>query len=588
MALSKLVLELMLIDGASSAARRVASELRGVGSAGDEAGRHFDEMGRRFGNALKGMAVARTLKQELVDPGLEAAASLQEALARIEVNLDASSAERVKEQLKQVQSEAARISQPTSFSNEQVIGIVEGFQKSGMRLDDILGKGGAAEAAAKLATAEKGMSGEQAMQSMVIAGTMFGVAGEDFGRVADELSRAGKAASTDAGEIGVALSQATNVRALGLGSEETFAMLGALAESGKKGSAGGTALNAFLRQLPKANSFDELDFFDGSGQFVGLQATAESLRKAMAGRSQQETLSALQKAFGEEGASAAMALLRTDEKSYESILDKSRQARSLDKSVDVISGTFSAQREALGGSMQTALANVFQPVLSPLTAATGKANEAVSSIGAAAAENERLATGLSYGAVGLVGAAGAYSAYQLAAGGVAGARGLGGLLRGGLGTAAGVAQGKLLEQTAGVTPVFVTNWPASMGGMLGAGLPGAGGSSRLGQAGGVLSAAVGGVAVGTLINEKLTSTETGDRLTKDFLALSAAVSPLIGFFEQVARLYSGGGMANTGSVGDHARSVLDVAVRVVGGGADVEVRDQQTGQALAMSRAGGA
>lgn len=39
------------------------------------------------------------------------------------------------------------------------------------------------------------------------------------------------------------------------------------------------------------------------------------------------------------------------------------------------------------------------------------------------------------------------------------------------GTAAGVAEGKALEAAAGVTPVFVVNWPASMGGI--PGLPGA-------------------------------------------------------------------------------------------------------------------
>jgi TP901 family phage tail tape measure protein len=50
------------------------------------------------------------------------------------------------------------------------------------------------------------------------------------------------------------------------------------------------------------------------------------------------------------------------------------------------------------------------------------------------------------------------------------------------GTAAGVAEGKALEAAAGVTPVFVVNWPASMGGI--PGLPGAASPTAGGTAAG--------------------------------------------------------------------------------------------------------
>lgn len=51
-----------------------------------------------------------------------------------------------------------------------------------------------------------------------------------------------------------------------------------------------------------------------------------------------------------------------------------------------------------------------------------------------------------------------------------GGKAIGGLAKRFGGTAAGVAEGKALEAAAGVTPVFVVNWPASMGG--GMDLPG--------------------------------------------------------------------------------------------------------------------
>lgn len=100
------------------------------------------------------------------------------------------------------------------------------------------------------------------------------------------------------------------------------------------------------------------------------------------------------------------------------------------------------------------------------------------------------------------------------------------------GTAAGVAQGKVLEAAAGVTPVFVVNWPASMGGsvadmagaaagaagaagkvasrakslaVLAGGLPlsawGGMGAAGMATAGaGVLAAGAGGYAVGSGLN----------------------------------------------------------------------------------------
>jgi hypothetical protein len=60
-------------------------------------------------------------------------------------------------------------------------------------------------------------------------------------------------------------------------------------------------------------------------------------------------------------------------------------------------------------------------------------------------------------------------------------------LSGAAGTAGGVAAGKALQQTAGVTPVFVTNWPAAMGAgsAVAGGLPGLlGAGARAGGAGG--------------------------------------------------------------------------------------------------------
>lgn len=130
-----------------------------------------------------------------------------------------------------------------------------------------------------------------------------------------------------------------------------------------------------------------------------------------------------------------------------------------------------------------------------------------------------------------------------------GGKAIGGLAKRFGGTAAGVAEGKALEAAAGVTPVFVVNWPASIGGsavgdlaataagsaagagtaakvasrakslaVLAGGLPlsawGSMGAAGLGTASaGVLAAGAGGYAIGTGINKAfIDGTELGDKI----------------------------------------------------------------------------
>lgn len=64
-----------------------------------------------------------------------------------------------------------------------------------------------------------------------------------------------------------------------------------------------------------------------------------------------------------------------------------------------------------------------------------------------------------------------------------GGKAIGGLAKHFGGTAAGVAEGKVLEAAAGVTPVFVVNWPASIGGSVADIAGAAGAGSALGNAG---------------------------------------------------------------------------------------------------------
>lgn len=506
MSLSRLVLELAVQSGSLAGLAEGKRRVDEMGAAGQAANRHFAQMGSSFAKGMASMATARELNQRLVEPGIRAAGDMQDALAGLEVNLDMRSVEEMQATLAKAQSDAARIAAPTVFSGTEVVRDIQtALKKAGVAEQDILGEGGAAEAAAKLATAEK-LSAEQAVDAMIAMGGIFSLQGQQFTESADLLARAGGAASTNAAELKEALSQAAVVGTLGVSQEETLAVLGAMSST-KRGGAAGTSLSAFLRQAAQADQkYSEFDFYDDAGQLKPLVDVAANLREAMAGHSPQEQQLALQKAFGDEGASAALAMLKTGDGSLESVLQAMDNSRSLDDKVSVMAGTYSAQSRALGGTAESTLAVLFRPALDPLTKGAGKANDALTSLAEAAERDPRIAKGATGAAVAGVGVAGAMGLYHLARAGGSGLAGLKSILGGAAGTAAGVAQGKALEKATGVTPVFVTNWPVGTslpGGIGGLGANGMVPKGKGGQAMALASSAFTGVAIGTAIDQQL-------------------------------------------------------------------------------------
>lgn len=598
--LSKLALEFVVIDGGSAALRGISKQLGDLGEGGAEAGRKLEAMADSWQKGLKAMATAGSIKETLIDPGLAAAADLQEALANLKVNLDASSVEEMTRTLAQAQADAARVAGPTRFSQEDVIGVQTALKKAGLDMGAIVGRGGAAEAVAQLATGESGMGIEQAQQAIITMGSIFGLSGSQYAGGADLLSRAGSAAATDPASLSQALAQASSAGALGLKPDETLALLGVLGNMGVQGGAAGTTLNAFLRQAAGSDQKYGLGMFSGEGQFLGLQNAAEKLRQIMEGRTDQERQLALQKAFGDEGARAALALLRTGSGSLEGVLSSMGGARSLQEKVDVLSQTSKAQSGALAGTSKTALANLYAPLLAPMSELTGKANEVVGSIGTAAQEQEGLAKAVSYGSAGIAGIAALVGAGYMLKGGY---EGLGALraLGGGLASdAVGIAKGKAVAAAAGVTPVYVTNWPASgMPGGLGAGAgPGAAGGaaglSTLGKAGLVGAAGVAGFGIGTAINEGLIKgTKVQDMLELAMAGVVGYGGGLLSFTEtgKNSRRYFNAEMAPMmDALVNKLLGAMDTTARVdihvdQDGGISWESRDGKTGREAARGEA---
>jgi hypothetical protein len=232
----------------------------------------------------------------------------------------------------------------------------------------------------------------------------------------------------------------------------------------------------------------------------------DTMRQAMKKLNDQEKLIVMNRLFGDQGARAALALIREGEGSWQSFGDAVERAANLEDKMNERLAGLNANIKALAGTAQTTLAALFDPLLAPLTKTLKLLNDITGKIGEVAEKHKALSYGVSGGVAAGALTLGAYGIYKLIKGGKLGAsvlKGMGGFkgLFAGLGsTGAGIAKGKAVEAATGVTPVFVTNWPA--GGIGGA--SGTGGlMGLLKPAAAVMVAGAAGVMVGTKINELL-------------------------------------------------------------------------------------
>lgn len=513
MALSRLAMEFVLIDGGSVVAKRVAQSLRDIGTEGRAAADHIDTMVDRWNDGLKLLGTARTLKDVLLTPGLQAAGSLQDALKRLEVTLDKGSVAETQKILDEMGADAARVAGPTKFSQEQMLDVQTELLKAGIDRTSIIGAGGASEAVARLGTAE-GMSAEQALGAVLALGGTFRLAGNQYAAAADDLVRAGGAATIGPLEIQEALKMVAG--AAKMDRLEVLAALGAAGTVGLKGTMGGTAMSNFLMAAAKQDKKHSLQLFNDAGELKALPEVAKQLRAKFGGLSTQEQLDKLPKIFGEEGARFARALMLEGNGSIEDVLAKMGSARGLDDRTAILSSSYNAQVEALKGSLTTLLATMFQPALSPLASATSDLNDAAAALTAFGQENPELAKIVTGSAMVATSGAALLGAVRMAQGGASGLAALRemgklGGLKSLLGTAGGVAAGKAVEAATGVTPVYVTNWPDGSG----MGAPGAGGgaavpaaaagagaaASGASRAGPYALAALAGITTGLALNE---------------------------------------------------------------------------------------
>lgn len=449
--------------------RRVKDRIRGTGQAAQQVRRDFDDMERSLRKGIKTLAITGYVAKKL-EPGVKAAADLQEQLlgARAELMGTTKDAAALGNQLKQIQSTAFNVQAFTPFNQAQIVELEKNLVKSGARIQAIVGKQGAAAAAAALATYEN-MDPTETGKALIGIGTPFKVKADNYMGLADDISRAASASTVGAQEIAESAKYAAGpMAALKRTPKEMLALVATMAQVGVTGTMAGTGIKNFFLQASKYKVFKQ-----ANGELKSTADIIDILHKKLDSKGSAEQQSILTKVFGQEGLPVAIALMQKGDGSFEDILDKMRQAAPLQDKLNEAMKGFNKQLTSLQGTSTSTISGLFQPALAPLTQLVAKSNELMANLGHASANSKGLNEAVSYGSMGIVGAGALLGGAMILKGGIAGAKVLKGL-KGLGGMAGGVAVGKTLEAAAGVTPVFVVNMPGGLGGSMPGGFGGKG------------------------------------------------------------------------------------------------------------------
>ena len=472
MSVTSVAIQFTLIDALSRGVDAIKKRMKGLAAANKEVQQSFDNMAK----SAKYAAIAGLATREMykgLKPAVSAAGDLQAELLGIRAEMGGSvkDAMELKKQLKALSSNAFQVQAVTPFDLTQIVGMEKELLKAGAKLEQIVGKQGAAAAAAALATYEK-MDPVETGKNLIGIATPFKMQADQFMDLADMISRASSASRVGAAEIvETAKYAAPAMSDLKKSPEQMLELAAALAQTGVDSSMAGVALRQFFTVAAKIKAFQNAD-----GSMKSQVEMAERLKKTFAGMGDGDRLAALTKVFGDRGYIVAQAMMREGDGSLDKINAAMRESLSLQEKQDIAMQGFKAQLNSLSGTFRSTIADLYQPALKPLTFLIRGTNELVAALGQASQKSETVGKavsgvslgGVATGAAVTAGLAGASLWYGRKA--LKGVGGIKGLFKGAGSAAAGIAAGKAVEAATGVQPVFVTNWPA--GGMGGGSLAG--------------------------------------------------------------------------------------------------------------------
>jgi TP901 family phage tail tape measure protein len=465
-----LALQLTAINGVSGVMRKVRDDVIKLGDAGKDVKRQFDLAEKSITRGLKAIAGASFIKSHM-QPGIKAAADLQEAMLSVEGNIGKATmkAADLAAQLKAVRDTAVDVSKAAPFSAKEVVEIQNALLKAGVDPAAVTGKRGAAWAASGLATLS-GSDPANVGDMLARIGSQYNFKSNDYGGAADTLMRAEAASPGKLEEIMYSLKQfGATAKLLNVSFKDSATMAAAMAPLGLES---GTAINRFIldssgltkHQRESMLKLGLAKMHDGKfenllyqgGKYIGLDSQISMMRKQFAGvGSDQTKVKLAHDIWGQEGMRAAL-MAGTGDDLFGNMKKEMEEALGIEERMEIRMRGFNMASKAAGGTVQSTLATAFDPLLDKLTKGVNLINDLAASIGKLMADHPGATSAVAGTAAAGLAALTGYGMFSMAKGGLQGV----GVLRGMLGMDGGKAAKAL--QAAGGQHVFVTNWPAGM------------------------------------------------------------------------------------------------------------------------------
>jgi TP901 family phage tail tape measure protein len=236
--------------------------------------------------------------------------------------------------------------------------------------------------------------------------SLEGTTSERLGRIGDLLTKTQlKFQIRDFGQLGESMTEgAAGLASYNVELAQGVTLLGQLNTAGMGGSRAGTALNAVLRSLGKAQKEYGIDLVRNEKGQLDMIATLEQLRDATADMDTDSRAQSLQKVFGDEGAKGVVPLLKQLDELKSAYGDVKEGSKGIvDSEVRLFTESSAGQMAKLTGTMSVLGSVVGATVLPGVNALFGAVAGILGPVAEFAAQNETLTAVVTGTAVGLLG-----------------------------------------------------------------------------------------------------------------------------------------------------------------------------------------
>lgn len=395
-----LAILLSLKDGASGGLDSFSAKIRSAQKDGKQFAQTFEGLREEMnkGLAIGGVGLASLA---LLGKGVQVAGNFQSTMTDLRTSLsivqkDGSiNLNQLGKDMQKAETIAIRLGNSLPGTTENFAEMMQILKVNGLATETIMN--GAADAVGNLAVANNALPKDVA-KDFAQFGQLFKLRPDEYVKAADTVSRLYTSAGIGTGELveGLKYFQGRAGAALGIiglkDANSVVRVLGLLRKQGLEGSVAGTSLNnLFMGYLAARNKKDDpierlkqlekidIKLFDDKGNFAGIDNLFKQL-EPLQKLTEEKRLTYLKEIFGEEGMSAATAMLKTGADGWRVYNEEQNKTISLQQKNAEKAKDFNNQLEALTGTAKNLVVTAFEPMLPSITNGISSLNSMVGSL----------------------------------------------------------------------------------------------------------------------------------------------------------------------------------------------------------------